>query len=233
MIRFRFAVAFVVYLVTAGNTFAQPIAIDGGTVEGVRADGVVAYKGIPFASPPVGALRWHPPAPPQPWTGVKIADRFAPICLQRGSYPDDAPPEPMNEDCLYLNVWVPDGIPPGAKLPVMVWIYGGGLLNGTASTPLYAGDKLARRGVIVVTANYRLGALGFLAHPALTQESPEKVSGNYGLGYLIINSYVSMTYVTIIIAMVTLGVVGAITSAMVRWAGGRLMQWRVRSIGMG
>ena len=181
MIRFRFAVAFVVYLVTAGNTFAQPIAIDGGTVEGVRADGVVAYKGIPFASPPVGALRWHPPAPPQPWTGVKIADRFAPICLQRGSYPDDAPPEPMNEDCLYLNVWVPDGIPPGAKLPVMVWIYGGGLLNGTASTPLYAGDKLARRGVIVVTANYRLGALGFLAHPALTQESPEKVSGNYGL----------------------------------------------------
>jgi para-nitrobenzyl esterase len=100
--------------------------------------------------------------------------------MQRGAYPEDAPPEPMSEDCLYLNVWVP-ATPAAGRLPVMVWIYGGGLLNGSGSTPLYAGDQLARKGVIVVTVNYRLGALGFLALPALSAESPQHVSGNYGL----------------------------------------------------
>ena len=159
---------------------AQLLKTDGGLVEGVRENGIVVFKGIPFAAPPVGALRWRAPKPPVPWLGVKSADRFSPICMQRGSYPENAPPEPMSEDCLYLNVWVPTDTV-SEKLPVMLWIHGGGLVNGSASTPLYAGDALARRNVIVVTANYRLGALGFLAHPALTRESEHKVSGNYGL----------------------------------------------------
>jgi len=160
---------------------AAPVQTEGGLVDGVGEDGVTVFKGIPFAAPPVGDLRWREPQPAAAWSGVKRADVFSPICMQRGSYPEDAPAEPMSEDCLTLNVWVPHGAVAGANLPVMVWIYGGGLLNGTASTPLYAGDALARRGMILVTANYRLGALGFLAHPELTRESAHKVSGNYGL----------------------------------------------------
>jgi para-nitrobenzyl esterase len=159
---------------------AAPVQTDGGQVEGVEENGALVFKGIPFAAPPVGPLRWRAPQPPAPWPGVRNADRYSPICMQRGAYPEDSPPEPMSEDCLYLNVWVPVGAR-DARLPVMVWIYGGGLLNGSASTPLYAGDALSRRDVIVVTANYRLGALGFLAHPELTRESAQKVSGNYGL----------------------------------------------------
>lgn len=181
MSAFRFAAAVVAIALALSPATAAPIAVEGGMIEGVRTEDVTVYKGIPFARPPVGPLRWRAPEPAAPWPGVRLADRFSPICVQRGAYPDDAPPEPMSEDCLYLNVWVPDGAPAGAKLPVMVWVYGGGLMNGSASTPLYAGDQLARRGVVVVTANYRLGALGFLAHPELTRESPNKVSSNYGL----------------------------------------------------
>lgn len=159
---------------------AEPIRTASGLVEGVEADGVRVFRGIPFAAPPVGPLRWRAPAPPEPWAGVRNADQFAPVCMQPGAYPDDAPPEPMSEDCLYLNIWAPAGAQNG-PLPVMVWIYGGGLLNGTASTPLYAGEALARHGVIVVTFNYRLGAFGFLAHPELSRESSYGGSGNYGL----------------------------------------------------
>jgi para-nitrobenzyl esterase len=177
----RLAAAIAAIFVTATLASAAPVAVDGGHIEGVPQGGVTTYKGIPFAAPPVGELRWREPQPAKPWDGVKLADRFAPICMQRGSYPEDAPPEPMSEDCLYLNVWAPVGAAQAARLPVMVWIYGGGLVNGTASTPLYDGAALARRGVIVVTANYRLGALGFLAHAQLSRESPNKVSGNYGL----------------------------------------------------
>jgi para-nitrobenzyl esterase len=160
-------------------TAAAPIETEAGLVEGVEESGALVFKGIPFAAPPVGELRWRPPQAPASWEGVRNADKFSPICLQEGAYPEDSPPEPMSEDCLYLNVWLPPGVH-DAPVPVMVWIYGGGLLNGSASTPLYAGDALARRGVIVVTANYRLGALGFLAHPDLTRESAGKASGNYG-----------------------------------------------------
>lgn len=159
---------------------AAPTQTESGLIEGVEVDGVLAFKGIPFAAPPIGPLRWRPPTPPAHWSGVRNADTFSPICMQPGAYPDDAPPEPMSEDCLTLNIWRPAGAS-SERLPVMVWIYGGGLLNGTASTPLYAGDALARRGVIVVTFNYRLGAFGFLAHPELTRESARGVSGNYGL----------------------------------------------------
>jgi para-nitrobenzyl esterase len=166
---------------TAVNPQAAPVMTDAGAVEGVAEGEIVAYKGIPFAAPPVGDFRWREPQPVAPWTGVRNADHFSPVCVQRGIYPDDAPPEPMSEDCLYLNVWTAAGTGQGVRLPVMVWIYGGGLVNGTASTPLYDGAALARRGVIVVTANYRLGALGFLAHPDLTRESSNHLSGNYGL----------------------------------------------------
>jgi para-nitrobenzyl esterase len=158
----------------------QRVLTQGGLVEGVSADGLAIFQGIPFAAPPVGDLRWRAPQPVVPWGGVRKADAFSPICPQLRSYPEDAPVEPQSEDCLYLNVWKPITAPT-SRLPVMVWIHGGGLQSGSGSIPLYAGDQLARRGVIVVTANYRLGVLGFLAHPDLTRESGHDASGNYGL----------------------------------------------------
>lgn len=167
-------------LLGSSVSVATPVHIDGGLIEGVQENGITVFKGIPFAAPPIGSLRWRAPQAPAAWSGIRPANQFAPICMQRGSYPEDAPPERMSEDCLYLNIWVPPHTA-GSPLPVMVWIYGGGLMNGSASTPLYAGDMLARKGVIVVTANYRLGVLGFLALPDLSRESPQHVSGNYGL----------------------------------------------------
>jgi para-nitrobenzyl esterase len=140
-----------------------------GLVEGVSDDGLAIFRGVPFAAPPVGDLRWRAPQPVVPWSGVRQSDAFSPICPQLRSYPEDAPFERQSEDCLYLNIWKPAAGPVG-RLPVMVWIHGGGLQSGSASIPLYAGDQLARRGVIVVTANYRLGVFGFLAHPDLTRE---------------------------------------------------------------
>lgn len=168
-------------VVAATAALAAPVETESGLLEGVTENEVSVFKGIPFAAPPVGDLRWRAPRGAGAWSGVRRADTFSPVCVQRGTYPEDAPVEPMSEDCLYLNVWAPADATKGAKLPVMVWIYGGGLSNGSASTPLYAGDALARQGVIVVTANYRLGALGFLAHPTLTRESEHRASGNYGL----------------------------------------------------
>ncbi len=158
----------------------MPVRTESGLVEGVQQNDLRVFKGIPFAAPPLGPLRWRAPQSVPAWSGARLADHFAPICMQHGSYPEDAPPEPMSENCLYLNIWAPSDAQTG-KLPVMVWIYGGGLINGSSSTPLYAGDMLARKGVVVVTFNYRLGVLGFLAHPELSQESPHHVSGNYGL----------------------------------------------------
>lgn len=136
--------------------------------------------GIPFAAPPVGALRWRAPQPAKPWQGVLSATQYRAACMQTGMYPPDAANEPVSEDCLYLNIWRPAKTS-ATPLPVMVWIYGGGLENGSAAVPVYAGDELARRGVIVVTANYRVGVFGFLALPALTARSAHHSSGNYGL----------------------------------------------------
>lgn len=143
-------------------------------------DGSALYKGVPFAEPPVGDLRWREPRPVSSWTGTREAHEFAPACMQRGvSMPGEAPPR-TSEDCLYLNIWTPaEGA--GDRLPVMVWIYGGGFTNGAASLPLYWGDRLARKGVVVVSIAYRLGPFGFLAHPDLTAESAHGTSGNYGL----------------------------------------------------
>ncbi len=157
-----------------------PVRTLSGLVEGVNEQGVRVYKGIPFAAPPVGDFRWRDPQPVAPWTGLREARSFAPICPQTGDSLPGAPSEPKSEDCLYLNLWAP-AARPKAKFPVMVWIYGGGWTNGSASIPNYWGNRLARRGVILVTIAYRLGSLGFLALPELSAESPHHTSGNYGL----------------------------------------------------
>lgn len=162
------------------NAAAALAVTTSGSVSGVREGGVSVYKGVPFAAPPLGELRWRPPEPPAPWTGTRTATAFAPACMQEGvSMPGEVAP-PVSEDCLYLNIWTP-AKRIAERLPVIVWIYGGGYRNGSASMPLYWGDQLAHKGVIVVTIAYRLGPLGFLALPELTQESKDGASGNYGL----------------------------------------------------
>jgi para-nitrobenzyl esterase len=159
---------------------AEPILTESGLIEGRQEQSLTVFRGVPYAMPPVGDLRWREPRPPAPWAGVREADHFSPVCPQQGASVPGAAQEPTSEDCLYLNIWAP-AHPGGSKLPVMVWLYGGGWTTGSASMPLYWGDQLAARGVVVVTVGYRVGAFGFLAHPELTQESPHRVSGNYGL----------------------------------------------------
>jgi para-nitrobenzyl esterase len=132
------------------------------------------YRGIPYAAPPVGPLRWQPPQPVTPWTSPRSCAKFGPVCPQINCQGE------MDEDCLYLNIWTPHP-GHGPKLPVMVWIHGGAFVTGSGSDEIYDGAALARQGVVVVTFNYRLGVLGFLAHPLLSEESPHQVSGNYGL----------------------------------------------------
>ena len=162
---------------------AEPIAVDGGRIDGVTLpSGVRAWLGVPFAAPPLRDLRWKAPQPVTPWRGVYHADRFAPECLQplRGSMQNHYfGNEATSEDCLYLNIWAPPK--PGKRLPVMVWIYGGGFTIGSASMANYSGEPLARAGVIRVNLAYRVGSLGFFAHPELSRESGYGASGNYGL----------------------------------------------------
>jgi para-nitrobenzyl esterase len=144
---------------------------------------VRVFKGIPYAAPPVGDLRWKAPKPVASWEGVRDATKFSPICYQR-PYSQDSiyrmAPQPMSEDCLYLNIWTAASTAKERR-PVMVWIHGGGLTGGSGSAPTYNGESLARKGVVLVTINYRLGVFGFLAHPALTEETGHASSGNYGL----------------------------------------------------
>jgi para-nitrobenzyl esterase len=161
---------------------AQTTKVDTGLVQGVIDGNVVVYKGIPFAAPPVGDLRWKAPRPEKAWKGVLNADKFPSQCSQVGPPLPTMPEEPTSEDCLYLNVWSPVGKGSNAKLPVMVFFYGGGFRQGSASAPLYSSGGLPKlTGVILVTVNYRVGPLGFLAHPELSAESPHHVSGNYAL----------------------------------------------------
>ena len=165
------------------RTKPASLRVEGGAlaVPGADANGVRAYKGIPFAAPPVGDLRWRPPAPVVPWTGVRDTSAFGANAMQGVVFNDIDPLTPgVSEDCLYLNVWTPAS-PPDDRLPVFFWIHGGGFVVGHGAEPRYDGGKLAARGMVVVTANHRLGALGFMAHPDLTAESPEGASGNYGL----------------------------------------------------
>ncbi|HEV3022077.1 MAG TPA: carboxylesterase/lipase family protein, partial [Pirellulales bacterium] len=157
-----------------------------GVVAGKRVgdDGSIrAYKGIPFAAAPIGKLRWQPPQPAERWEGVRTCDEFSDICPQL-PYPAGSmyamTPQPQSEDCLFLNVWT-GAKEADEKRPVMVWIHGGALTRGAGSIPYYDGAALARKGVVLVTINYRLGPFGYFAHPALTRESPHASSGNYGV----------------------------------------------------
>jgi para-nitrobenzyl esterase len=174
-------------LIAAISTWAQPAMsqiqtakVTGGEVQGVVADGVASFKGIPFAAPPVGELRWKAPQPVKAWKGILKADAFAPGCMQdTGMAKMMGAPAKASEDCLYLNIWTAAKTA-GEKRPVMVWIYGGAFSGGMTSIPTYDGTKLAQKGVVLVSTAYRVGPFGFLAHPDLSRESG-KGSGTYGL----------------------------------------------------
>ncbi len=183
---------------SAGNPI---IKVTGGMIQGVNsaAKDVIIYKGIPYAAPPVGNLRWQAPQPVIPWKGVKAANTFGAAAMQtphKDGHPtevkkfgdvdyikefyDEGDPK-YSEDCLYLNVWQPVGAKRGDKLPVAFWIHGGAFMGGYGYEKEFDGNAYAKRGVILVSINYRLGVLGFLAHPVLSSESPKHISGNYGL----------------------------------------------------
>jgi para-nitrobenzyl esterase len=155
-----------------GGRPLAPVRVEGGLIAGMEADGVRRFLGVPYAAPPVGDLRWRAPQPVRSWSGTRAARAFSPICRQTVTWV----PQPQSEDCLYLNIWAPAR---AKKLPVMVWIHGGGFFGGAGSQS--DGVRLTRQGVIVVTINYRLGLFGFFAHPGLRAESPDKVSGNQGI----------------------------------------------------
>jgi len=162
---------------------ADRVKIANGALEGrgPQASGVREFKGIPFAEPPVGELRWAPPQAVKNWTGVRQATQFGPRCMQQALFGDMGfRSNGMSEDCLYLNVWTPTKSG-GEKLPVMVYFFGGGFLAGDGSEPRYDGESMAGKGIVAVTVNYRLGVFGFLAHPDLTKSSPHHASGNYAL----------------------------------------------------
>jgi len=161
---------------------APQAVIEQGTLEGINlSSGVTTYRGIPFAMPPVGKLRWSAPLPPIKWKGVRKADKFGNNPMQKAVFGDmNFRAEKMSEDCLYLNVWTPAKSPTD-KLPVLVYFYGGGFVAGDGSENRYDGEALAKKGIVAVTLNYRLGIFGFFAHPELTKESPNNSSGNYGL----------------------------------------------------
>jgi len=153
------------------------VKVEGGTIEGYTDGQITIFKGIPFAAPPVGELRWKAPQPVIPWDNVRKTVDFGPSCPQM-TWPGQK--GNFSEDCLYLNVWTP-AKKTDEKLPVMVWIYGGGFAMGSTAVPVYTGEEIAKKGVIMVSVAYRVGPLGFMAHPELTAESENHVSGNYGL----------------------------------------------------
>src|SRR5438105_1055244 len=164
------------------------VTIDTGTLEGLDTAGVMVFRGIPYGAPPVGELRWRPPQPAKPWSGVRDASKLGHNCIQHQPYGDIDPFKAgVSEDCLYLNVWtksLASRLPPPASRfarPVLVWIHGGGFWAGFGGEERHNGARLAQKGAVVVTLNYRLGAFGFLAHPALAAESPRHAAGNYGL----------------------------------------------------
>ncbi len=177
-----FAAAFVLAqsLALVPCIMGQQVQIDSGKVKGDTKDGVTFFKGIPFAAPPVGPLRWREPQPVAKWSGVRDATEYGYDCMQL-PFPSDAAPlgTKPDEDCLVLNVWRPEHAS-ARKLPVMVWIYGGGWVNGGSSPAVYDGSQFAKGGVVFVSFNYRVGRFGFFAHPALTRENPNGLLGNYG-----------------------------------------------------
>jgi para-nitrobenzyl esterase len=167
----------------------EKITIGSGAISGISGKDpmVKIFRGIPYATPPLGSLRWKAPQPVQPWTGIRKCDVFPPSAMQAKPVPFAmwskefmAPVEPLSEDCLYMNVWTTAKTQQD-KLPVIVWIHGGAFTGGSGSVPLYDGEEMAKKGVVFITINYRLGIFGFLAHPDLSKESPNHVSGNYGI----------------------------------------------------
>ena len=174
-----FALAVVTLAACSAVAASDEVRIDTGKLKGVTAEGVTSYKGIPYAEPPVGDLRWRPPQPVKLWAGVRLASEYGADCMQL-PFPGDAAPLGVKpaEDCLYVNVWVP-AERPTKKLPVMVWIYGGGFVNGGSSPAVYDGSHFARKGVVFVSFNYRVGRFGFFAFPALSKQNPSEPHGNY------------------------------------------------------
>jgi len=163
------------------NGEAPRVKTANGVLEGVNESGIITFKGVPFAAPPVDKLRWREPQPVQNWSGIRKADKFGPRAMQLPVFGDmNFRSDGMSEDCLYLNVWTPAKTG-NEKLPVLVYFYGGGFMAGDGSELRYDGESMARRGIVSVTVNYRLGIFGFLSHPELTKESPHQASGNYGL----------------------------------------------------
>jgi len=161
---------------------APTVRVSTGTVRGVTEGDVSSFKGIPFAAPPVGDYRWRPPQPLTAWQGERDASKFGSDCAQMGFTPGATTMSmspTSSEDCLYLNLWRPAAAKPGAKLPVMVWIYGGGFVGGSSSMAMTSGTQFAKQGVILVAANYRVGRFGFFAFPALSKEHPDELKGNY------------------------------------------------------
>ena len=179
-----FIVAISLATILCGHAVGQDrVKTANGIVEGTleKSSGTHSFKGIPFASPPVGDLRWQPPQPVKDWKGTRKTDHFGPRCMQRPIFGDMGfRSDGMSEDCLYLNVWTP-AKSGKERLPVLVYFYGGGFVAGDGSEARYDGESMARKGIVALTVNYRLGVFGFLAHPELTKESPHHASGNYGL----------------------------------------------------
>lgn len=184
MTSIRCAAAFwAVVMFGAAAAHAEPVQVTGGRVEGRTDDGITSYLGIPFAASTEGENRWRAPQPIALWDGTMTADTFAPACIQNGAMLSMAlglSELETSEECLALNVWTP-AESPDANLPVMVWIYGGAFTAGATSIPLTTGANLAQKDVVVVSVAYRVGALGFMAYPELSAESPLEISGNYGL----------------------------------------------------
>jgi len=173
----------ILLITTRGASAQNRVKTANGIVEGSpeQSSGIRTFKGIPFASPPVGDLRWQPPQPVKNWKGVLKTTQFGPRCMQRPIFGDMGfRSNGMSEDCLYLNVWTP-AKSGKERLPVLVYFYGGGFVAGDGSEARYQGESMARKGIVALTVNYRLGVFGLLAHPELTKESPRHASGNYGL----------------------------------------------------
>ncbi len=170
-------------MVMIGSVWAERVRVGGGELEGTinQDSGIFEFKGVPFAQPPVGELRWREPQPVTGWEGVRRADQFGPRAMQLSVFGDmKFRSDGMSEDCLYLNIWTPK-LGAGAKLPVLVYFYGGGFIAGAGSEGRYDGHSMATKGMVAVTVNYRLGVFGFFAHPELSKESAQGASGNYGL----------------------------------------------------